>query len=76
VSSNLSGPRITVRLKRHSAVARDTALHPGKDFAVSLPPTAGFVTVRTSYARKKRTTGVTCYLTTLVAQSECSDFPP
>src|SRR3989344_3311937 len=74
-NSNLSGPRIAVRLKRHSAVARGTALHSGKDFAVS-PELNRFVTVRTSYARKKRTTGVTCYLATLVAQSECSDFPP
>src|SRR5580700_5999180 len=43
-----------------SALRADTALHSGKDFAVSLP-LKGFVTVRTSYARKKHTAGVTCY---------------
>lgn len=35
--SYLSGPRITARLKRHPPLLkqRSTALHPGKDLAVS-----------------------------------------
>ena len=57
-SNNLSGPRLAAKLERHSPIAWGTALHLGKDFAVS-PPLKELVSVRTSYARKKRMTGVT-----------------
>ncbi len=65
VEDNLSGTTIAGGLERHSLFAQGTALHPGKDFAVSLP-LKGFVTVRTSYARREHTTGVTRYLSALL----------
>lgn len=63
MSSNLSGLNVAVELKRHfpRLAARDTALHPGKNFAVS-PPLKELVSVRISCDRQDRTTGVTCYL--------------
>ena len=61
MSNNLSGPSVATRLERHSAIASGTALHPGKNLAVS-PELNRFVTVRISFARKKQMTGVTCYL--------------
>ena len=44
LSSNLSGPCITARLERHSrhtCSVSGTALHSGKDLAVSPPPCGG-----------------------------------
>jgi len=41
VHDNLSGPYVAVKLKRHFPIARDTALHSDKDFAVSPPPKGG-----------------------------------
>ena len=66
-SNNLSGPDVATRLERHSAIASGTALHPGKNLAVS-PELNRFVTVRISFARKKQMTGVTCYLFNLCCQ--------
>jgi len=86
VDDHLSGSTIAHTLERHFALARDTALHPGKDLAVSprmLPyglthMGCFFLSLEASLLAplKLLSTGVTRYPTAQLSPSECSDFPP
>jgi hypothetical protein len=83
---HLSGSALTRTLERHSTLARGTALHSGKDLAVS--PSALLrrfthmgcpsLSIGASLLAplKLLSTGVTRYPSALINQSECSDFPP
>ena len=83
---HLSGSAITRTLERHPALARSTALHSGKDLAVSprmLPCRLThmgcfFLSSEASLLAplKLLSTGVTRYPAAQLSLGECSDFPP
>lgn len=82
----LSGSVIAHTLERHFRITANTALHPGKNLAVSprmLPcglTHEGYLVLSSETSLlaslNLRLTGVTRYLAALANQGECSDFPP
>lgn len=91
VDDHLSRALIAQSLKRHFRQKTDTALHGGKDLAVSPPESprelaSGFfrpqrrlsLSLETSLLapRASRRTGVTRYHSPRLAAGPCSDFPP